>query len=94
VLSWYADCRLEAIFTLQHLVHSAQHNGQLLFVVFVDFKKASDRVRRDLLLERCRELGIHGEFLALLVKMYDRISCRVAVDGTLGDPIHTTTGTK
>jgi hypothetical protein len=66
-------------------------------VVFVDFKKAFDRVRRDLLLERCRELGIHGEFLALLVKMYDRIYCRVAVDGTLGDPIHTggtTTGTK
>ena len=85
---------LDAIFTLQHLIHSAQHNGQLLFVVFVDFKKAFDRVRRDLLLERCRELGIHGEFLALLVKMYDRISCRVAVDGTLGDPIHTTTGTK
>jgi hypothetical protein len=53
--------------------------------------KAFDRVRRDLLLERCRELGIHGEFLALLVKMYDRIYCRVAVDGTLGDPIHTTT---
>jgi hypothetical protein len=33
--------------------------------VFVDFKKAFDRVRRDLLLERCRELGIHSEFLAL-----------------------------
>jgi len=75
-------------------LHSAQHNAQPLFVVFVDFKKAFDRVRRDLLLERCRELGIHGEFLALLVKMYDRICCRVAVDGTLGDPIHTTTGTK
>jgi hypothetical protein len=36
---------LDAIFTLQHLIHSAQHKGQLLFVVFVDFKKAFDRVR-------------------------------------------------
>jgi hypothetical protein len=44
--------------------------AKMLFVVFVDFKKAFDRVRRDLLLERCRELGIHGEFLDLLVKMY------------------------
>jgi hypothetical protein len=59
--------------------------------VFVDFKKAFDRVRRDLLLERCRELGIHGEFLALLVKLYDRVSCRVAVGGAQGEPIDTAT---
>jgi len=85
---------LDAIFTLQHLIHSAQHNRQRLYVVFVDFKKAFDRVRRDLLLERCRELGIHGLFLDLLVKLYDNVCCRVAVDGSLGEPIRTTTGTK
>jgi hypothetical protein len=85
---------LDAIFTLQHLVHSAQHHGRMLYVVFVDFKKAFDRVRRDLLLERCRELGIHGEFLALLVKLYDRVLCRVAVGGAQGEPIDTATGTK
>jgi len=63
---------LDAIFTLHHLIHSAQHHRQRLYVVFVDFKKAFDRVRRDLLLERCRELGIHGPFLDLLVQLYDK----------------------
>jgi len=76
---------LDAIFTLQHLIHSAQHHRQWLCVVFVDYKKAFDRVRRDLLLERCRELGIHGLFLDLLVKLYDKVCCRVAVDGSLGN---------
>jgi hypothetical protein len=49
-----------------------------LFVVFVDFKKAFDKVRRafdkvrrDLLLERCRKLGVHGPFLDMLVALYD-----------------------
>jgi hypothetical protein len=51
---------LDAICTMQHLLHSAQHDRRLLYVVFVDFKKAFDTVLRDLLLERCRELGIHG----------------------------------
>ena len=85
---------LDAIFTMQHLIHSAQHDRRLLYVVFVDFKKAFDKVRRDLLLERCRELGIHGEFLAVLVALYDQVYCCVAVNGALGEPVRTTTGTK
>jgi hypothetical protein len=51
----------------------ARHARRLLFVVFVDFKKAFDSVRREFLLERCRRLGIHGEFLTVLVAMYDRV---------------------
>jgi len=85
---------LDAIFTLQHLIHSAQHHRQRLYVVFVDFKKAFDRVRRNLSLEPCRELGIHDLFLDLLVKLYDMVCCRVAVDGSLAEPIRTTSCTK
>jgi sorting nexin-29 len=85
---------LDAIFTLQHLIHSAQHTRQRLYVVFVDFKKAFDMVRRDLLLERCQQLGIHGPFMAMLVKLYDSVCSQVVVNGQVGDPIVTTTGTK
>jgi hypothetical protein len=74
---------LDAIFTLQ-LFSVAQHRRHRLFVVFVDFKKAFDKVRRDLLLERCRKLGVHGPFLDMLVALYDWVCCQVAVNGSLG----------
>lgn len=85
---------LDAIYTLHHLTSAARHARRLLFVVFVDFRKAFDSVRRDLLLERCRQLGVHGPFMDTLVAMYDKISCKVAVGGELGEAIHTTCGTK
>jgi sorting nexin-29 len=85
---------LDAIFTLQHLITAAQHTKQRLYVVFVDFKKAFDKVRRDLLLERCRELGVHGPFLDMLVALYERVCCQVAVNGELGEVFPTASGTK
>jgi hypothetical protein len=62
--------------------------------VFVDFKKAFDTVPRDLLLERCRHLGIHGRFLSLLERLYDTIQAQVVVNGKTGAPIDTCLGTK
>lgn len=85
---------LDALFTIQHLIHAAQHRGDLLVAVFVDFKKAFDTVRRDLLLERCRELGIHGPFMAALVALYDRVAMQVSVGQDLGSVFATTSGTK
>lgn len=85
---------LDAIFTLQHLVNAAQHAKRRLYVVFVDFKKAFDKVRRDLLLERCRELGVHGPFLDMLVALYEHVCCQVAVNGELGEVFSTASGTK
>jgi hypothetical protein len=57
-------------------------------------KKAFDTVPRDLLLERCRQLGIHGRFLLLLERLYDTIQAQVVVNGKIGDPIDTCLGTK
>lgn len=85
---------LDGIFTLHHLISAAQHHRQRLYVVFVDFKKAFDTVRRDLLIERCQQLGIHGAFMNLLVSLYDRVCARVVVNGQVGAPFTTTAGTK
>jgi hypothetical protein len=85
---------LDAVFTVQHLIAEAQHHHRLLFAVFVDFKKAFDTVRRDVLLERCRGLGVHGPFLGLLTSMYANVCARVCVNGVLGEPVQTTIGTK
>ena len=60
---------LDALFTLQHLVSQVHWTGpgssparSKLWAVFVDFRKAFDLVRRDLLIARCQQLGVHGPF--------------------------------
>lgn len=85
---------LAALFTLQHLVNSARFRGSALYAVFVDFRKAFDSVRRDLLMERCRQLGMHGRFLELLMCLYDKIILQVAVNGRTGTPFDTYLGTR
>lgn len=85
---------IDALFTLTHLINRARHQRKKLYVVFIDFKKAFDTVPRDLLLARCRQLGIHGRFLSLLERLYDTIQLQVSVNGKLGDPIDTCLGTK
>ncbi len=66
----------------------------MLWVVFVDFTKAFDRVRRDVLLERCRNLGIHGPFLQALCMLYDKVLMQVKVNGRLGEAFDTYVGTE
>ena len=92
---------LDALFTMQHLVSQVHWRGpgsspsrSKLWAVFVDFRKAFDLVRRDLLITRCRELGVHGPFLAALTALYDRVLLRVCVNGRLGPTFQTHRGTR
>jgi sorting nexin-29 len=85
---------LDALFVLQHLIHSARADDALLWVVFVDFKKAFDKVRRDLLIDRCQNLGISGPFLQALEMMYDKVLMRVKVNGHIGETFETYVGTE
>ena len=85
---------LDALFTMHHLINKARWQRRRLWVVFVDFSKAFDKVRRDVLIERCRELGVHGPFLDSLVMLYDEVVMKVVVNGTVGAPFHTYLGTK
>jgi sorting nexin-29 len=84
---------LDACFTLRHLVDKTRFEGGLLWVVFVDFKKAFDSVRRDLLIERCQQIGVHGPFLDAICMLYDRVVLKVKVNGAFGDEFDTYLGT-
>ena len=92
---------LDALFTMQHLISKVQWPGQgptgeqsMLWAVFVDFRKAFDLVRRDLLIARCRELGVHGPFLDAIQALYDGVLVRVCVNGRLGPAFQTHRGTR
>ncbi len=85
---------LDALFALDHCINKAKHANKTLYVVFVDFKKAFDTVPRDVMLARCRQLGVHGPFMQALEALYADVQHRVAVNGDLGDAFTTHTGTK
>lgn len=85
---------IDALFTMTHLINRARHQRKKLYVVFVDFNKAFDTVPRDLLLERCEQLGVHGRFLDLLRRLYAEIRLQVVVNGCAGTPFGTSVGTK
>ena len=85
---------LDALFTLQHCIKKARWQKKRMYVVFVDFKKAFDTVRRDLMIDRCKQLGVHGQFLASLLLLYDKVTQQVVVNGVMGDAFDTHVGTK
>jgi hypothetical protein len=84
----------DALFTIQHLIHKYRAQGKHLFCIFVDFQKAFDLVDRELLLERCKRLGIQGLFMDALVALYDNVLLRVSVNGDVGPSFSTHVGTK
>ena len=66
-LSGQADFRtkhstIDNIFNLCNLVDAAKQEGEKLFVLFIDFKKAFDMVVRSNLWYKLLKIGINGSF--------------------------------
>ena len=63
---------VDHVFVLRHLIEASQghRTSKPLFCCFVDFRKAYDMVRRDLLVKCLAELGVHGCMLQAIVQMY------------------------
>lgn len=85
---------LDALFTLQHLISRFKYGKCLLYVCFVDFQKAFGMVRREEMVARAQQLGVHGKFLAALVQWFDNSMLSVHVGGRKGEPFATYRGTK
>jgi sorting nexin-29 len=85
---------LDAVFTIQHLISSARYHRRKLYVIFIDFKKAFDMVSRQAILDRCKQLGVHGEFLNRLMLLYERVQQQVCIQGQMGELFDTYVGTK
>lgn len=75
--------------TMQHLIHRAHQDDSMSWFVSVDFSKAIDHVQRNLMLEHCANLGIHGPSMQALCMMYDNINMQVQVNGRLGEAFET-----
>jgi hypothetical protein len=83
------------LFTLHTLqARFCRPDQKPLYVCFVDFVKAFDMVRRDLLWFRLEALGLKGQFLDALRAMYADVTFRVHVKGKLGALFESLSGVK
>lgn len=83
------------VFVLKHLVDRVRaKRGQRLWACFVDFTKAYDLVRRDLLLRCLADMGVHGNMLSAIASMYWEAPVAVKSGLQFGDFFGTTQGVK
>lgn len=85
---------LDALFVMHHMHNKYKHLRKPIYLCYVDFKKAFDMVRRDAMINRAKQLGMHGKFLAALQQIFDNISLAVCVNGVRGEQFKTYKGTK
>ena len=65
---------IEQILTLRLLIDYAKKTKRKLFLLYVDFQKAYDRVPRAKLMQRLKERGCGGTMLKALAALYQRTS--------------------
>jgi len=87
---------VDHVFVLRYLIESRLRGGSNapLVCCFVDFRKAYDKIRRDYLMKRLAELGVHGNMLHAIVQMYWSVPLVPKLDGRLGTSIPSTCGVK
>ena len=82
------------MFVLKHLIDKYRISKKHLFVCFVDFKKAYDSVRRDLLMRCLADMGLHDHMLTAIVSMYWNAALVPVAQGQVGQPFDSTRGVK
>eukprot|EP00775_Hariotina_reticulata_P001794 gene1794-biopygen3235 len=83
------------VFVLQHLVDRCHlQPGQRLYVCFVDFRKAYDLIRRDLLMERLAAIGVSGNMLHAIMQMYWHAPMQPKLRNQVASPFASTRGVK
>ena len=75
---------VDSIFILKTLIDKfvkskPQKRRNLLFLCFVDFRKAFDRIPRQKLFEKLRKEGIKGRFLEIVMSMYSKDKSAVKI---------------
>ena len=82
------------IFALQHFVQDSKRLRRPLYVCFVDFSKAYDRVPRHLLWQVMSSIGVPTKFVQAIQSMYNDLQCMVRVGGLVGPAFPSVIGVK
>lgn len=90
---------IDHVFVLRHLIDKfrfgqGRRYSNRLYCCFVDFHKAYDSVRRDLLVKRLNTLGMYGNMLNAIIQMYRDVMIVPKQKQCYGTPIDSTCGVK
>ena len=85
---------VEQIFNLRCIIEKYQEHQQELFHVFIDFKKAFDRVWHQALWATMHKYNINKNLIALIEELYSNATSSVYLDGDIGDWFRTTVGVR
>ena len=84
----------EQIFNLRMIIEKYQEHQQELYHVFIDFKKAFDRVWHQALWATMHKFNIDQNLIALIQELYNHATSSVYLDGDIGEWFRTTVGVR
>ena len=84
----------EQIFNLRILCEKYLHHQQNLYHVFIDFKKAFDRVWHEALWATMRKYNINASIIRAIENLYDKAQSAVLFNGSTGEWFRTTVGVR
>ena len=84
----------EQIFNLRILCEKYDQHQQNLYHVFIDFKKAFDRVWHEALWATMRKYNINASIIRTMENLYDRAQSAVLFNGSTGEWFRTTVGVR
>ena len=85
---------VEQIFNLRQIIEKYQEHQQELFHVFIDFKKAFDRVWHQALWATMHKYNINKNLITLIEELYNHATSSVYLDGDIGEWFRTTVGVR
>ena len=84
----------EQIFNLRILGEKYLQHQENLYHVFIDFKKAFDRVWHEVLWENMRKYNINASIIRAIENLYDKAQSAVLFNGSTGEWFRTTVGVR
>ena len=85
-------CIIEQIFNQRILCEKYLQHQQNLYHVFVDFKKAFDRVWHAALLATMKKYNTNTNLIQVIKNLYNKATSAVLLNSSIGDWFQTTVG--
>ena len=85
---------VDQIGSLRIIVEQSNEWNSTLYINFIDFKKASDSVNREILWKLLRHYRIADKIISLIQCMYKDLSCKITHTGQLSESFEVETGVR
>ena len=82
------------LFSITSVIRNRKRKKLPTLIAFVDFEKAFDRVNRDLLIQKLRNIGLGNKMCANIKNIYSNCQCMVNVNSFLTDSFSSKTGVR